>query len=295
MAKSEHSLFAGIKHGTFNLTLFPAETICDEEEGILYTLTKENTMKLSMITGFVFIALLLPAASHAIGFEVAVNGWYPSPQGTISYNPIGAGDAIDLEDDLGYEDTWHVSGRAKLEIPIIPNIYLMATPLEYDDIGTKDVSFNFGDTTFSAGVEIESTLTLNMYDIGLYYDIPFLELASSGVFSVELGLDARIFDVTATIEQGGLKASEDYVAGCPLAYIGVRVSPTHSLAIEAEARGVSYSDITVLSAIGRVKLSPFGPLFVAGGYRYELLDIEIQDVVVDAEFSGPFAEVGIQF
>jgi outer membrane protein len=256
---------------------------------------KENTMKLSKIAGFVFIALLLPAASYAIGFEVAVSGWYPSPQGEISYNPIDAGDVIDLEDDLGYEDTGHISGRAKLEIPIIPNIYLMATPLEFDDIGTKDIVFNFGETTFSAGVDLQSTLTLNMYDVGLYYDIPFLELASSGVFSVELGLNARIFDATVTIEQASLEESEDYVTGCPLAYIGVRVSPIDSLAFEAEARGVTYSDITVLSAIGRVKLSPFGPLFVAGGYRYELLDIEIQDVVVDAQFCGPFAEVGIQF
>ncbi len=252
-------------------------------------------MKLSKIAGFVFIALLLPAISSAIGFEVAVSGWYPLPQGELSYKPIDAGDVIDLEDDLGYEETWHLSGRAKLEIPIIPNIYLMATPLEFDDIGTKNVSFNFGDTTFSADVDIESTLTLNMYDIGLYYDIPFLELASSGVFSVELGLNARIFDASVTVEQGSLEETEDYVTGCPLVYMGVRISPTHTLAFEAEARGITYSDITVLSAIGRVKISPFGPLFVAGGYRYELLDIDIQDVVVDAQFSGPFAEAGIQF
>ena len=286
------------------MRLFPAEILYDEEESTLnhpccvleiLRRKKENTMKLSRIAGFVFIALLLPAALYAVGFEVAVSGWYPSPQGEVSYNPIGSGDVIDLEDDLGYEDTWHLSGRAKLEIPIIPSIYLMATPLEYDDIGTKNVEFNFGDTTFSADIALESTLTLNMYDIGLYYDIPFLELATSGILSVELGLNARIFDTAVTIEQGVLEESEDYVAGCPLAYIGMRVSPIDSLAFEAEARGVTYSDITVLSAIGRLKLSPFGPLFVAGGYRYEAIDIEIEDIVVDVQFGGPFAEVGMQF
>ena len=260
-----------------------------------YDSEKEITMKLSKIAGFVFLALLLPIASHAVGFEVAVSGWLPSPQGEISYNPITDDDVIDIEDDLGYEDDRHVSGRVKLEIPIIPNIYLMATPLNFDEPGSKEQEFDFGDTTFSAGIDFESTLTLNMYDIGLYYDVPFLELASAGIFSVELGLNARIFDTAVSIEQGILKETEDYIAACPLGYIGLRASPIDSLAFEAEARGVSYSDITVLSTIGRVKLSPFGPFFVAGGYRYELLDIEIEDVAVDIQFNGPFAEAGIQF
>lgn len=252
-------------------------------------------MKRSKIAWILFIVLLLPAASYALGFEVAVSGWYPSPQGEISYNPIDVGDIIDLDDDLGYEDTWHVSGRAKLEIPIIPSIYLMATPLGFDETGNKTQSFTFGDMSFSGGVDFESKLTLNMYDIGLYYDIPFLELASAGIFSVELGLNARIFDTEVTIEQGSIKESEDYVAACPLGYIGLRVSPIDTLAFEAEVRGVSYSDITIVSAIGRVKLSPLGPLFIAGGYRYEMLDVEIEDVVLDINFGGPFAEVGIQF
>ena len=202
---------------------------------------------------------------------------------------------IDLEDDLAYEDTWHVSGRAKLEIPIIPDIYIMATPLGFDETGYKAQSFTFGDVSFAGGVNFESEITLNMYDIGLYYDIPFLELASAGIFSVELGLNARIFDTKVTIEQGSIMESEDYLTACPLGYVGMRVSPVDKLAFEAEVRGVSYSDITIVSAIGRAKFSPLGPLFIAGGYRYEILDIEIEDVVLDIQFSGPFAEVGIQF
>jgi len=40
---------------------------------------------------------------------------------------------------------------------------------------------------------------------------------------------------------------------------------------------------------------PFGPLYVAAGYRYDNINIDYQDVEVDAEFEGPFAEIGLEF
>jgi hypothetical protein len=38
-----------------------------------------------------------------------------------------------------------------------------------------------------------------------------------------------------------------------------------------------------------------GPVFAAGGYRYDKLEIDEDNVIVDAEFSGPLIEVGINF
>ena len=46
---------------------------------------------------------------------------------------------------------------------------------------------------------------------------------------------------------------------------------------------------------GRLKIKPFGPVFVAGGYRYDSAKIDYQDIDIDAEFEGPFAEVGLDF
>ena len=34
----------------------------------------------------------------------------------------------------------------KIEIPLVPNIYLMATPMEFSGKGSKDVTFEFGNT-----------------------------------------------------------------------------------------------------------------------------------------------------
>jgi len=243
----------------------------------------------------ILIALLLPAMTHALGFEIAANGWYPSSPGEASYDSLVPSDILDIEDDLGYGKNWRVSGRAKLEIPLMPDVYLMATPLEYDGTGIKNSIFKFGDIYFDPDTYFDSKLTLNMYDVGLYYGIPFLELASAGIFNVELGLDARIFDARIEIKQGDIVKEKRFKTTLPLVYVGARVCPISILALEAEARGISYSDIKIMSLIGRVKIRPFGPVFIAGGYRYEIFDIDVKDVTLDAAFKGPLAEVGIQF
>ena len=75
----------------------------------------------------------------------------------------------------------------------------------------------------------------------------------------------------------------------------LQIKPVDILAIEAEARGVSYSGNHLYSLIGRVKLNILGPVFVAAGYRLDKLEIDEEDVEVDADFSGPFFEAGFKF
>jgi len=47
--------------------------------------------------------------------------------------------------------------------------------------------------------------------------------------------------------------------------------------------------------IGRVRWNAVGPFFVAGGYRYDKYDIDEEGVILDADFSGPFGELGLSF
>jgi hypothetical protein len=78
-------------------------------------------------------------------------------------------------------------------------------------------------------------------------------------------------------------------------YLGARAEPVKWLAFEGEGRGIGYKGDHYISLIGRLKVRPFGPFFIAGGYRYDDVEIDHQDVVVEADFSGPFAEVGFEF
>jgi outer membrane protein len=254
-------------------------------------LVKEDPMKTVRWIAFLIIVLALPGLSYGIGFEVAVGGWYQDPSGTLAFRPLSPNDLLDLEDDLGYDEEFDVFGRVKLDIPFIPTIYAVATPMKFD--GDVSRSFNFGGQPFTAGASSE--ITLNQYDIALYYGLPFLETATMGVFNIDLGLDVKIVDFSVEMEEGSIRAEESFTLPAPLVYVGVQLRPLDYLAFEAEGRGIAFEGDHYYDLIGRVKVKPFGPFFIAGGYRYQDLDFEEDGVIVDAEIGGPFVEAGLEF
>lgn len=253
--------------------------------------------KIVLLFCFIFI-LSLPATSYAIGIEIAGGAWYQSPSGDLSFDKSTTADDLDLEDDLNYDDKWQPSGRVIFDMPLfIPNIYLMATPLKWDENGSKNVQFKFGDEIFDADIPFKSELKMNHLDVALFYGLPFIKTATSDILNVDLGLNFKLLDFEASIEQEdtGLKVSESYFLPLPMIYAGVQIEPFKYAALEFEGRGIGWGSNYYLSLMGRLKIKPVGPFFVAGGYRYDNVSIDYQDVDVDAIFQGPFAEVGFEF
>jgi len=213
----------------------------------------------TLILTFMFF-LVFPVTPHSIGLEFAAGGWNCNPSGDLSYEKNSSDDNLDLEKDLNYDDETDLTGRVKIDMPLLfPNIYLMATPMEYDETGQKNVTFNFGDETFQADVDFDSKLTLNTYDVGLYYGIPLLKAATLNKINIDLGINLRIIDLDAEIEQEGSRESESMILPVPMGYVGVQFKPVKKLAIEAEARGIAYSGNHYYSIIGRIKYKIFGP------------------------------------
>jgi outer membrane protein len=159
------------------------------------------------------------------------------------------------------------------------------------------VSFNYGGQTFNANVPFESKLKLDHYDLAVYYPIPLLKTATAGKLNVELGLNARKIDFEGTVDQPstGVSASKDLTLYVPMVYVGVQIKPISAFSIEAEVRGISYSDNSYYDYIGRVKIKPIPLFYIAGGYRAETLEIDEEDVNVDLDFKGPFIEAGLSF
>ena len=101
--------------------------------------------------------LLIPVSVMAIGMEFAAGVWYQSPGGDVSYQFQNVGDTIDLEDDMDLDSEYRLTGRLKLDMPLlIPNIYLMATPMSFEGTGSKNVNFNFGDININANSKFNS-------------------------------------------------------------------------------------------------------------------------------------------
>lgn len=240
----------------------------------------------------VMVLSILPQRAAALGLEAAVGYWRQDPSGNIQFN----GDQLDLEDDLGYDAEYKPFGRVKVDLPgLLPNIYLMATPLQFEETTTRNITFNFGSQSFAANVPYRSKLKLDHYDIALFYALPFVEKATLGKFNAELGLDVRIidFDVEVTQDMTGTSAGESFILPVPLGYVGFQLKPIKWLALEGEVRGIAFSASHYVDVIGRLKIQPFGPFFVAGGYRFEDLKVDHQSVDASMTFQGPFVEIGV--
>jgi outer membrane protein len=244
-----------------------------------------------LLLGLIFLA---PPVASAMGVEAAVGVWRQDPSGDIGYK----GDSLSIENDLKYDAQSRVFGRVKIDMPLlIPNVYLMATPVKFEGDGSKNVPFTFGDKTFAANAPFSSSLKMDHYDVALYYGIPFLKTATLGKFNVEAGLNARIFDLKAEINQPttGTSESKNLTLPVPMFYLGAQLKPVKYLSLEAEARGIAYSSNHYYDLIGRLKVQPFGPLFIAGGYRYEEVKVDQSDVKANIILKGPFLELGLVF
>jgi len=245
------------------------------------------------------LALPVPlSAMPAIDIEAAVGGWRQSPGGYFSYD---SDDRLDIESLLDYDDETRLFGRVKIGMPlVIPNIYLMASPMEFKETAITDDFYEFGDIVITPGFKFQSKLVLDQYDVGLYYDIPLLETATLNRLNIELGLNARIYDAEASVTQKtvpgiDVRESEQETVLVPMVYLGVCVRPIERLALEGEFRGMSYSDSDLYSLIGRVKVKAIGPFFGAAGYRYEAGESHDWDLEFDVDFAGPFLEAGVEF
>jgi len=241
------------------------------------------------------LCLLIPGVASAIGVEGAVGYWMQTPSGDVAYEPVAAVDTLDIKDDFNLDTKSRPYARIKLDLPMfLPNVYLMATPMKFDGSGNK--SFSFGGETFSGSFEAE--LQLDQYDIGLFYSIPFLNTATIGKLNADIGLNVKIIDFEARVSgssgSGSGEESKALTIPLPMIYAGLQLKPIKALSIEVEARGIAYSGNHFYDIIGRVKVLPFGPLFISGGYRLQNITIEEGGIEANLNFNGPFLEVGAE-
>ena len=251
-------------------------------------------MKCRMPVLLFLLAVFAPSTALGFGIEGAIGAWNQSPRGQLSYKALTDEDELDLKDDLNYDDKTRPFGRLKIDMPLFfPNIYLMYTPMKFEGVGQK--SFNFGDDSISGSFPFESKLVADHFDVALYYS--FFEELTADVLSFEVGLNARVLRLEAEIkqEETGVDESEKGTVPLPMLYLGLQIRPIKWLALEGEGRGLAYSGDAYYSLIGRLRINFWGPLFVTGGYRYDNLRYEDDDLNIDINFGGPFAELGFAF
>ncbi len=254
------------------------------------------------IVGILLGLCLIPFTALAAGIELSIGGWRQSPGGDLSIKGASTLDNLNINDDLKYDNETRLTGRIKIDTPLLfPNIYLMASPMSFKEIGSKNGTFQFGDVNFNGNVPFTSELKLDHYDVGFLYGIPLLKTATTGILNIDLGLNARIIDFKAritgqdSVTTQTVTESKAFIIPMPMLYAGFQVKPIKWIALEGEARGITYGKNHYYDLIGRVKVKPYGPFFGAAGYRYEKVKIDMEDVKAKIDFGGPFGEVGVEF
>jgi outer membrane protein len=255
-----------------------------------------------LLIAVLILSLCIAGNAFGLGAELAVGGWQQSIGGTLGYEAEDSDDIVDLEQDFDFDDELRLFGRANIDLPLFfPNIYLIAAPMEFEGTGSKSVRISYGDVEFEAGAELDASLTMNQYDIALYWGIPALKTATNGIFNIDLGLNFRIIDLEASLSgeeavtSATVEESVSETVPLPMLYVAFQIEPIDELAIAVEGRGLSIGDNKLFSVIGRLRYQFAGPLFAAAGYRFDTLEIDEEDILVDIDFSGPFAEIGVIF
>lgn len=231
------------------------------------------------------------ANADTLGFRIGANVWQPEFTGDVQSGT----DALDLEDDLGYDDDEsNNSFYVALEhpIPLIPNVMLARTELEIK--GSSTSTFDFDGISFSG--TIDSTTDLSHTDATLYYEI------LDNWISLDIGLTVRSFDegftITGTTTAPGSPtetAELEVDEVIPMLYIATKFElPLSGLYIIADANWISYDDDTLLDYKAGLGYETSIGLGIEAGIRsFEIEyeeedDNEFADLTIDGIYAGVF-------
>ena len=249
---------------------------------------------------FSLCSFSLASAFPLINGEISAGYIRQSPEGWVSYK----GDKVDIKDDLkiGDEDSFFLKGKIEHFIPYVPNLYLMFTDMNFHGDGTVKKTFSFGDISVSINDRVVTDLKLDHYDIGFYYNLPFLNRISLGVLDGEAGLYIRVLDFKARVEDKTRHTVDETSATIPLPllYLNLSLEPFDFLSLNTEAKGVTYDGNYYYDLQGEIRLHPFSlgvtKPFVSLGYRYEKIKFDdIEDTSADIKIKQPFVSAGFLF
>ncbi|GAB4168478.1 MAG: hypothetical protein Tsb0017_27420 [Geothermobacteraceae bacterium] len=249
---------------------------------------------------FAVVTALLLAASPAVADEmVAVKAGYLmlSPEGKVAVDQLSINDQIDLETDLGFDDSENYFVEAAVQFGDF-RFGLAYVPLEFEGTGVLTRSINFNGQTFDANAATTSDVTIDLLDAGLTW---YLVNVDDLPVRVQVGpeLSVKVVQAEATLrgEVGGLAATETESVDAPVPTIGARARIGFSdlLSVTGRVGYLEYDDNSLLDADAQVEFSPIPMVGIFGGYRYLDVDVDEQGVFIDATFSGPYAGAFVRF
>jgi hypothetical protein len=272
-----------IPRGSVSYTYNVADIATNTTEGIVHDLVPINTNLLKQLDHRInnFIGDLIPGAN---------------PTGVLD-KIFTRTDTINFQNDCSYDPVVRPTGRLKIRVSPFVNFSFMATPLDFEGPGKKNLDFNFLGVHFVSGQTFESKLRLTHYDMAYFIDLQDLTAGKNWNLNTEAGLNVRIVDFHARISQEytNLSASASYTVPLPMLYLAAQLKNKDAVSFEAESRGLRYRGDYTYSLLGRIRMHITGPLHLATGYRLDCIKFKVHDIESEGTFYGPFMETILIF
>ena len=214
--------------------------------------------RLKIITGFMLVTFLTAVPAMAVDLGVRAYYWLPDLEGNVTYDGDVA-DATDLDfvDDLGMERESYpmIEIFAGLGDHHLSFTYYQAS---YSGSETLDETIEFGDETFTAGVDVDSKLEYTVMDFAYQWDAINLENILAGG---SLGLVGKVkyFNITASVEEDTV-GKEEADIGVPIPMVGLNLHVgilANILEARLQVTGMGYSGNSVVEFLGDVSYTPF--------------------------------------
>jgi outer membrane protein len=242
--------------------------------------------KLILAIGGLLVIAAPVATADVVGVGANVSYWDSDLSGEAGKN----NDVVDVENDLDLESDTNANLSAYLEhpVPLLPNVRLNYTRIEQSGRGELSTEFD----VIQDGVEVDSSLDLNQFDVTLYYEV------LDNWANLDLGVTARNLDGELIVRERASngRVSKTEVDGViPMGYLAARFDlPFTGVSVGGEANLISFDGDSIYdyNAYGQYQLSL---LQLRAGYRQISIDYEDSEDRLDLDLGGPFVSAGLTF
>jgi len=228
-------------------------------------------------------------AETLFGIYAGAGSWHQNSEGHLQSN----GTEVDTSQDMGLgDDDGNVIAVAfEHPIPFVPNVRVQQAKVGMRGGIEIDRDVVLDGVTFRPPGEVDSTLNLKMTDAILYYRV------LDNALSLDLGIEARKLEGSASISGGIYRAEVEFDGTIPMLYAAVEFELLSGFWVSANAQAVTWKDDSFLDYSGVLGWNSDLGLGLEVGYRYfrlkldDLGDIEKANLIID----GPFAALNYRF
>lgn len=239
------------------------------------------------ITGLAVMTAPISANADFAGVYVGGNYWNVDADGSIA---SADKQAADFDFDKDGQNSIYVT--IEHPVPFLPNLKIRQTDLESN--GTANVTgFEFNNITFNGSVATQ--VDLSHTDFVLYYEL------LDNIVSVDVGLNVKYFDGSATVTSTTDTTRVDLSAPIPMGYMSVEgVLPFSGFSAKAEANLLSIDDSELSDYSAEIRYEVIDNLAidvgVTAGYRRMTIKLDdIDGIDSNLTFTGPYIGVEAHF